>query len=66
MKKVANGKLHNLYSSPNIIWHIKSSRMRWMHERGEKCVQGFGGKAKRKEATLKTEARIGAWAQNGS
>jgi hypothetical protein len=27
-----NGELHNLYSSPDIIRHFKSSRMRWaMH-----------------------------------
>jgi hypothetical protein len=26
-----------------------------MHGRGEKSVQGFGGKARRKEATLKTK-----------
>jgi hypothetical protein len=24
-----NGELHNLYSSPDIIRHIKSRRMRW-------------------------------------
>jgi hypothetical protein len=24
-----NEDLHNLYSSPDIIWHIKSRRMRW-------------------------------------
>jgi hypothetical protein len=27
--KVHNEELHNLYSSPNIIRMIKSSRMRW-------------------------------------
>jgi hypothetical protein len=26
------------------------------HGRGEKCVQGFGGKARRKETTWKTKA----------
>jgi hypothetical protein len=27
--KLYNGELHNLYSSPDIIRHIKSMRMRW-------------------------------------
>jgi hypothetical protein len=28
-RKIHNGKLHNLYSSPDIIRQIKSRRMRW-------------------------------------
>jgi hypothetical protein len=28
-RKLHNGKLHNLYSSPDIIRRIKSRRMRW-------------------------------------
>jgi hypothetical protein len=28
-RKLHNGELHNLYSSPDIIRHIKSKRMRW-------------------------------------
>jgi hypothetical protein len=28
-RKLHNGKLHNLYSSSNIIRQIKSRRMRW-------------------------------------
>jgi hypothetical protein len=49
-RKLHNGELHNLYSSPDIIRQIKSRRMRvggacGTHGRGEKCVQGFGGKA---------------------
>jgi hypothetical protein len=28
-RKLHNGKLHNLYSSPDIIRQIKSRRMRW-------------------------------------
>jgi hypothetical protein len=28
-RKLHNGELHNLYSSPNIIRTIKSRRMRW-------------------------------------
>jgi hypothetical protein len=28
-KKLHNEELHNLYSSPSIIWVMKSRRMRW-------------------------------------
>jgi hypothetical protein len=49
-------KLYNLYSSTDIIRQIKLKRMRWVgacgtHGRGEKRVQGFGGKARRKMTT---------------
>jgi hypothetical protein len=59
--KLHNEELHNLYSSPDIIRQVKSRRMRWVghvarHGRGEKSVQGFGGKARRKETTWKTKA----------
>jgi hypothetical protein len=44
--KLHNEELHNLYSSPDIIRQVKSRRIRWAgHGRGEKSVQGFGGKA---------------------
>jgi hypothetical protein len=60
-RKLHNEELHNLYSSPDIIRQVKSRRMRWAGHvarmlRGEKSVQGFGGKARRKEATWKTKA----------
>jgi hypothetical protein len=60
-RKMHSGELHNLYSSPDIIRQTRSRRMRWvgicgMHGRGEKSVEGFGGKAQRKETTWKTEA----------
>jgi hypothetical protein len=29
-RKLRNGELHNLYSSPDIIRQIKSRRMRWV------------------------------------
>jgi hypothetical protein len=52
-------ELHILYSSPNIR-QIKSrnevGETCGMHGRGEECVQGFDGKARRKEATWKTKA----------
>jgi hypothetical protein len=45
-RKLHNGELHNLYSSPDIIRQVKSRRMRWaghvarMGEGREKCT-GF-------------------------
>jgi hypothetical protein len=49
-RKLHNGELHNLYSSPVIIRadqikEIKVSRACGTRGRGEKSVQGFGGKA---------------------
>jgi hypothetical protein len=58
-RKLHNEELHNLYSSQNIIRQIKSRRMRWaghVARMREKSVQGFGGKARRKETTGKTKA----------
>jgi hypothetical protein len=59
-RKLHKEELHNLHSYPNIIKQIKSRRMRCeghvarMGE--ERSVQGFGGKARRKETTRKTKA----------
>jgi hypothetical protein len=58
-RKLHNEELHNFYSLPDIIRLIKSRRMRWagyVARMGEEIVQGFGGKARRKETTRKTEA----------
>jgi hypothetical protein len=58
-RKLHNEELHSLYSSPDIIRQIKSRRMRWaghvagMGEERKLIVQGFGGKARRKETTGK-------------
>jgi hypothetical protein len=53
--KLQNGRLHNLYSSPDIIRQIKSRKMRWAGHMarmgGKKRVQGFAGKARRKKIT---------------
>jgi hypothetical protein len=55
-RKLHSGELRNLYSSPDIIRRIKSEenevgRACGTHGRGEKRVQGFSGKARRKETT---------------
>jgi hypothetical protein len=44
-RKLYNGELHNLYSSPDIIRRIKSRRMKWVGYvacmgEGQKCT-GF-------------------------
>jgi hypothetical protein len=48
-KKLHNGELHKLYSSPNIL-SIINSRMRWAgHVMSDKCIQSFGRRTLRKE-----------------
>jgi hypothetical protein len=52
-RKLQNGELHNLYSSPNIIRHIKSKRMRWAGHvvrmgEGRKVYRVLVGKSKGK------------------
>jgi hypothetical protein len=45
---VGYAELHNLYSSQDIIRQVKSNEVGGTcgtHGRGEKSVQGFGGKA---------------------
>jgi hypothetical protein len=41
-RRLYNKELHNLYTSPNIIWVIKSRKMRWVghvaHNGDEKCI----------------------------
>jgi hypothetical protein len=58
-RKFHNEELHSLYSSPDIIRQVKANdvgRACGTHGRGEKSVQGFGGKARRKETTWKANA----------
>jgi hypothetical protein len=58
-RKLHNEELHNLYSSPRIIRQVKANEVGGAcdtHGNGEKNVQGFGGKARRKETTRKTKA----------
>jgi len=46
-RKLHDGELNDLYSSPTIIRVIKSRRMRWMGRVArmgeEMCIQGFDG-----------------------
>jgi hypothetical protein len=58
-RKLHNEELHNLYSSPDIIRQVKANEVGGAcgtHGRGEKSVQGFSGKARRKKTTRKTKA----------
>ena len=46
-KKLRNEDLNDMYCSPNIVWVIKSKRMRWAGYvgrmgGGERCTQGLG------------------------
>jgi hypothetical protein len=46
-RRLHDNELYVLYCSPNIIWAIKSRRLRWVEQvariEGERCIQGFGG-----------------------
>jgi hypothetical protein len=55
-RKLHNVEIHNLYSSPDITRQVKSRGACGTHGRGDKTVEGFGGKARRKETTWKTKA----------
>jgi len=58
-RKLYNEELSDQYTSPNIVWMIKSRRMRWVGHvacMGEgRFTQGFGGKHEGKETTWKTQ-----------
>ena len=46
-RRLHNKELYALYSSPNIIWVIKSRRLKWAGHVArmlgeERCMQGFG------------------------
>jgi hypothetical protein len=63
-RKFHSEELHNLYSSPDIIRHVKSRRMRWaghMARMGEerKVYKVLVGKPEEKRP-------LGRWDQNGS
>ena len=45
-RELHNKKLNHPHRSPNIVWVIKSRRIRWaghVAHTGERCIQGFGG-----------------------
>jgi hypothetical protein len=54
LRKLHSEELHNLYSSQ--VKANEVGRACGTHGRGEKSVQGFGGKARGKETTWKTKA----------
>jgi hypothetical protein len=67
-RKLHYEELHILYSSPNTIRQIKPRRMRWVGHvarMGEEIVQGFGGRARRKE-TIRMNEGMEGWNQNRS
>jgi len=61
-RKLHDEELNDLYFSPNIIWVIKSRRMRCgggtcsTYKGEEMGIQGFDGEALGKETTWKTQA----------
>jgi hypothetical protein len=50
-RKLHSGELHNLYSSPDKIKENEVGRACGTHGRGEKSVQGLGGKTRREKTT---------------
>jgi hypothetical protein len=61
-RKLHNAELNDLYFSPNIIRMVKSRRIRVRaystNGRKEKYIHNFGGKARRKQTTLKWKDNI--------
>ena len=58
-RKLHNEELNDLYCSPNIVWVIKSRRMKWAGHVaciGERNIQGFGGETLGKETNGETQA----------
>jgi hypothetical protein len=57
-RKLHNEELHNLYSSPDIVRQVKANEVGGAcstYGSGEKSVQGFSGKGRRKETTWNTK-----------
>jgi hypothetical protein len=60
-RRLHNGELHDLYSLPNIIWVIKSRRMRWGRKR--RFIHGLVGKPEGKRALGRAGCR---WEDNSN
>jgi hypothetical protein len=63
-RKLHNEELHNLYCSPSIIIirmikEDETGKACSTHGGKEECILGFGGKARRKETTRKTQTSVG-------
>jgi hypothetical protein len=62
-RKLHTEELNDLYSSPNIIWVIKSGIMRWAWHVAcggeERCIEFWWGSMKGKKNTWKTQAQMG-------
>jgi hypothetical protein len=59
-RKMHNGELHNLYSSPDIIRQIKSRRMRWAGHvarvgEGRNVYRGFWWESPKEKDHLKDQ-----------
>jgi hypothetical protein len=58
-RKLHSEELHNSYSSPDIIRQVKANEVGGAcgtNGRGDKSMQGFGGKARGRETTWKAKA----------
>jgi hypothetical protein len=65
-RKLHNEELHDLYSSPNIVWVIKSRRMRWVWHvarmgEGRGVYRVLVGKPERKRPLGRPRSR---WREN--
>jgi hypothetical protein len=68
-RRLHNGELHNLYSSPVIIRQIKPRTMRWAGHvarmgEGRNMYRVLVPKPRRKETTCKIKRYMGEWDQN--
>jgi hypothetical protein len=69
-RKLHNGELHNLYSSPDIIRQIKSRRMRWAGHvacmgEGRNLCRVLVGKPEGKRPVGRQKHRWAGWDQKG-
>jgi hypothetical protein len=63
-RRLHNKELYAVYSSPNIIWVIKSRRLRWaghVAHMGERCIQALVGKPEGRRSLRRPRRR---WEDN--